>query len=88
MNKPKNIFSRDICLTTSPEEDIHQSSIEDEKTERSERQDDFVIFDDMLDYKQEAVDSFFTRGRHREKRVCYLSQLYSHPSKRRLGKNS
>ena len=35
-----------------------------------------VIFDDMLDYNQKEIHPFFTRGRHENIDVYYLSQRY------------
>ena len=35
-----------------------------------------VIFDDMLDHNQKEIHPFFTRGRHENIDVYYLSQRY------------
>ena len=48
-----------------------------------------VVFDDMLISKQERnIDLFFTRGRHGNIIVYYISQSYFHLPKNTIRKNS
>ena len=43
-----------------------------------------VVFDDKLDSNQKFIDSFFTRGRHNDFKVSYLSQSYFDLPKRNM----
>ena len=36
----------------------------------------FVVFDDMLNYNHRAGNPFFTRGRHKDLDVYYVSESY------------
>ena len=47
-----------------------------------------VVFDDMLDTSQKLIDPFFTRGRHNDLDVYYLSQSYFDLLKRTIRNNS
>ena len=47
-----------------------------------------VVFDDMLDSNQKLIDPFFTRGRHNDLDVYYLSQLIFDLPKRTIRNNS
>ena len=47
-----------------------------------------VVFDDMLDSNQKLIDPFFTRGRHNDLDVYYLSQSYFDLPKRTIRNNS
>ena len=47
-----------------------------------------VVFDDMLDTSQKLLDPFFTRGRHNDLDVYYLSQSYFDLPKRTIRNNS
>ena len=47
-----------------------------------------VVFDDMLDSNQKLIDPFFTRGRHNDLDVYYLSQSYFDLPKRTISNNS
>ena len=47
-----------------------------------------VVFDDMLDSNQKRIDPFFTRGRHNDLDVYYLSQSYFDLPKRAIRNNS
>ena len=47
-----------------------------------------VVFDDMLDTSQKLIDPFFTRGRHNDLDVYYLSQSYFDLPKRTIRNNS
>ena len=46
------------------------------------------VFDDMLDTSQKLIDPFFTRGRHNDLDVYYLSQSYFDLPKRTIRNNS
>ena len=47
-----------------------------------------VVFDDMLDSNQKLIDPFFTRGRHNDLDVYYLSQSNFDLPKRTIRNNS
>ena len=47
-----------------------------------------VVFDDMLDRNQKLINPFFTRGRHNDSDVYYLSQSYFDLPKRTIRNNS
>ena len=47
-----------------------------------------VVFDDMLDTSQKLIDPFFTRGRHNDLDVYYLSQSNFDLPKRTIRNNS
>ena len=47
-----------------------------------------VVFDDMLDSNQKLIDPFFTRGRHNDLDVNYLSQSYFYLPKRTIRNTS
>ena len=48
-----------------------------------------VVFDDMLLSKQESnIDLFFTRGRHNNIDIYYISQSYFHLPKNTIRNNS
>ena len=63
------------------EEDLEDKSIQD-------FQNCCVVFDDMLDTSQKLIDPFFTRGRHNDLDVYYLSQSYFDLPKRTIRNNS
>ena len=63
------------------EEDLKVKSIQD-------FQNCCVVFDDMLDTSQKLIDPFFTRGRHNDLDVYYLSQSYFDLPKRTIRNNS
>ena len=63
------------------EEDLDDRTIQD-------FQNCCVVFDDMLDSNQKLIDPFFTRGRHNDLDVYYLSQSYFDLPKRTIGNNS
>ena len=65
----------------SVEEDLGDKSIQD-------FQNCCVVFDDMLDSNQKLTDPFFTRGRHNDLDVYYLSQSYFDLPKRTIRNNS
>ena len=81
-------------ITRSPEQynkiEIEDVSVEDDLGDKSIQ--DFknccVVFDDMLDSNQKLIDPFFTRGRHNELDVYYLSQSYFDLPKRTIRNNS
>ena len=58
------------------------------KLDISEYEGSFVIFDDMLDYNQYAMDPFFTRGSYEDIIIYYFSQSYFGPPKRTIRNNS
>ena len=70
-----------ICIITrSPEQynkiEIEDVSVEEDLGDKSiqDFQNCCVVFDDMLDSNQKLMDPFFTRGRHNDLDVYYLSQ--------------
>ena len=63
------------------EEDLGDRTLED-------FQNCCVVFDDMLDSNQKLIDPFFTRGRHNDLDVYYLSQSYFDLPKRTIRNNS
>ena len=65
----------------SVEEDLEDRTIQD-------FQNCCVVFDDMLDTSQKLIDPFFTRGRHIDLDVYYLSQSYFDLPKRTIRNNS
>ena len=84
-----------ICIITrSPEQynkiEIEDVSVEEDLGDKSiqDFQNCCVVFDDMLDSNQKLIDPFFTRGRHNDLDVYYLSQSYFDLSKRTIRNNS
>ena len=84
-----------ICIITrSPEQynkiEIEDVSVEEDLEDRSiqDFQNCCVVFDDMLDTSQKLIDPFFTRGRHNDLDVYYLSQSYFDLPKRTIRNNS
>ena len=84
-----------ICIITrSPEQynkiEIEDVSVEEDLEDKSiqEFQNCCVVFDDMLDSNQKLIDPFFTRGRHNDLDVYYLSQSYFDLPKRTIRNNS
>ena len=67
-------------ITRSPKQykniDIEDVSVEEQITDFQDYQNCCVAFDDMLDSNQKLIDPFFTRGRHNDLDVYYLSQSY------------
>ena len=84
-----------ICIITrSPEQynkiEIEDVSVEEDLGDKSiqDFQNCCVVFDDMLDSNQKLIDPFFTRGRHTDLDVYYLSQSYFDLPKRTNRNNS
>ena len=84
-----------ICIITrSPEQynkiEIEDVSVEEDLGDKSiqDFQNCCVVFDDMLDSNQKLIVPFFTRGRHNDLDVYYLSQSYFDLSKRTIRNNS
>ena len=84
-----------ICIITrSPEQynkiEIEDVSVEEDLGDKSiqDFQNCCVVFDDMLDSNQKLIDPFFTRGRHNDLDVYYLSQSYFDLPKRAIRNNS
>ena len=84
-----------ICIITrSPEQynkiEIEDVSVEEDLEDKSiqDFQNCCVVFDDMLDTSQKLIDPFFTRGRHNDLDVYYLSQSYFDLPKRTIRNNS
>ena len=73
----ENIQLEDVSV----EEDLEDRTIQD-------FQNCCVVFDDMLDSNQKLIDPFFTRGRHNDLDVYYLSQSYFDLPKRTIRNNS
>ena len=70
-----------IEIDVSVDEDLEDKSIQD-------FQNCCVVFDDMLDSNQKLIDPFFTRGRHNDLDVYYLSHSYFDLPKRTIKNNS
>ena len=70
----------DIDLDIEIENDFENKSI-------SDFEDCIIVFDDMFDSNQKLIDPFFTRGRHRNCDVYYLSQSYFDLPKRSIRNN-
>ena len=84
-----------ICIITrSPEQynkiEIEDVSVEEDLGDKSiqEFQNCCVVFDDMLDSNQKLIDPIFTRGRHNDLDVYYLSQSCFDLPKRTIRNNS
>ena len=84
-----------ICIITrSPEQynkiEIEDVSVEEDLGDKSiqDFQNCCVVFDDMLDSNQKLIDPFFTRGRHNDLDVYFLSQSYFDLPKRTIRNNS
>ena len=81
-------------ITRSPEQysniEMEQVKVEDDLEDKSiqDFQNCCVVFDDMLDISQKLIDPFFTRGRHNDLDVYYLSQSYFALPKRTIRNNS
>ena len=67
-------------MTRSPEQyeqiEVEDVSVEEQITDFQDYQNCCAAFDDMLDSNQKLLDPFFTRGRHTDLNVYYLSQSY------------
>ena len=67
-------------ITRSPEQyeniDVEDVSVEEQITDFKNYKNCCVVFDDMLDSNQKLIEPFFTRGRHKDLNVYYLSQSY------------
>ena len=84
-----------ICIITKSPEHYNKIEIEDVSVEEDlgdksiqDFQNCCVVFDDMLDSNQKLIDPFFTRGRHNDLDVYYLSQSYFDLPKRTIRNNS
>ena len=84
-----------ICIITRSSEQYNKIEIEDVSVEEDlgdksiqDFQNCCVVFDDMLDSNQKLIDPFFTRGRHNDLDVYYLSQSYFDLPKRTIRNNS
>ena len=84
-----------ICIITrSPEQynkiEIEDVSVEEDLGDKSiqDFQNCCVVFDDMLESNQKLIDPFFTRGRHNDLDVYYLSHSYFDLPKRTIRNNS
>ena len=81
-------------IKRSPEQyskiEIEDVSVEEDLEDRTlqDFQNCCVVFDDMLDSNQKLIDPFFTRGRHNDLDVYYLSQSYFDLPKRTIRNNS
>ena len=61
----------------------------DEIQQLNEYENSVVVFDDMLQSKQEShIDLFFARGRHNNIDIYYISQSYFHLPKNTIRNNS
>ena len=84
-----------ICIITRSLEQYNKIEIEDVSVGEDlgdksiqDFQNCCVVFDDMLDSNQKLIDPFFTRGRHNDLDVYYLSQSYFDLPKRTIRNNS
>ena len=81
-------------ITRSPNQyedlEIEQVKVEEDLEDKTiqDFQNCCVVFDDMLDTSQKLIDPFFTRGRHNDLNVYYLSQSYFDLPKRTIRNNS
>ena len=81
-------------ITRSPEQynkiEIEDVSVDEDLEDKSiqDFQNCCVVFDDMLDTSQKLIDPFFTRGRHNDLDVYYLSQSCLDLPKRTIRNNS
>ena len=75
----EDIEGQQSCI--SVEEDLEDRTVQDYRNF-------CIVFDDMLDTSQKLVDPFFTRGRHNDLGVYYLSQYYFDLPKRTIRNNS
>ena len=81
-------------ITRSPEQynklEIEDVSVDEDLEDKSiqDFQNCCVVFDEMLDTSQKIIDPFFTRGRHNDLDVYYLSQSYFDLPKRTIRNNS
>ena len=81
-------------ITRSPEQynkmEIEDVSVDEDLEDKSiqDFQNCCVVFDDMLGTSQKLIDPFFTRGRHNDLDVYYLSQSYFDLPKRTIRNNS
>ena len=81
-------------ITRSPEQysnsEIEEIEVEEDLEDRTiqDFQNGCIVFDDMLDSNQNLIDPFFTRGRHNDLDVYYLSQSYFDLPKRTIRNNS
>ena len=86
--KQIHIITRSLGQNTNTE--IEDISVDEDLEDRTIQ--DFhnccVVFDDMLDTSQKLIDPFFTRGRHNDLDVYYLSQSYFDLPKRTIRNNS
>ena len=74
-------FQAELLRCISVDEDLEDRTIQD-------FQNCCVVFDDRLDSNQKVIDPFFTRGRHNDLDVYYLSQSYFDLPKRTIRNNS
>ena len=47
-----------------------------------------MVFDDLVDEKQDNLSKYFTRGRHNNINVIYISQSYFHLPRKTIRNNS
>ena len=87
------ITRKNHIITRSPEQysniEIEQVKVEEDLEDKSiqDFQNCCVVFDAMLDTSQKLIDPFFTRGRHNDLDVYYLSQSYFDLPKRTIRNN-
>ena len=86
--KQVHIITRSPGQNTNTE--IEDISVDEDLEDRTiqDFQNCCVVFDDMLDTSQKLIDPFFTRGRHNDLDVYYLSQSYFDLPKRTIRNNS
>ena len=67
---------REIKMKTRSPNQYPQYETSQEKSVVDDYKNCTVVFDDMLDHNQTEIHPFFTRGRHENINVYYLSQKY------------
>ena len=81
ITRPPGQYTNTEIEDISVDEDLEDRTIQD-------FQNCCVVFDDMLDTSQKLIDPFFTRGRHNDLDVYYLSQSYFDLPKRTIRNDS
>ena len=93
-----NLEQQIKIITRSPEQysnfELEEVSVEEDLEDRTipksrgVQENCCVVFDYMLDSNQKLIDPFFSRGRHNDLDVYYLSQSYFDLPKRTIRNNS
>ena len=73
---PKQYNEAALLKQGFDEEDLEHISVEKDIGDVEDYENCCIVFDDMLDSNQKLIEPFFTRGRHKDLDVCYLSQSF------------